>query len=807
LTLSLDIPPTLAASFLDWLLGLSRLSAGDDRAELGWRYPLPGWVWLLVIAGAVLLAGWSYSKLLGPRWGRIALAGLRAGIIVFIVALLAGPMLVVEDYRLEPDWLLVLVDRSASMAIPDVMPDGAAQPVSRDDSLRAALAKHPDLFGPDKLGRDRRVVWLGFDGATREMDAPKDASTLSPPVGQATALRTAIEQAMQRAVGRPISGIVLFTDGRSPQATGSDVVAKLKQQRVGVYPVPLGSRETPLNFSIVRIDAPERAYINDTVPVAVTIDRYPSDAVVDPARVTVRLIDEATGKTLDERKGSETDLSKAVRLMTETAAAGRQTWRVEVVYEPPDGATVTQRELLTADNSDTVGIELVDKPIRVLYVEGYPRWEYRYLKTLLIREKSIDSSMMLLSADRAFAQEGDSPITRLPMTLEELKPYDVVLIGDVPANYFSAEQLNVLRDHVSTNGAGVVWIGGEFATPRSYDNTVLEDLLPMRDPNAVTRVDPSLGSIVMRPEPLAAELNVLRLREDATPGSVKPGRGDVQWPANLPAFLWAQNIGRLKPTAEVLALSNELDGTQFPLITRLRYGGGQSVYIGTDETWRWRFGRGEHYFQQFWIQIIRMIGRERLQRRDDRVYLQVSHRSVQLQQTVQVTLHVRDALLVQRNLPKISVAVSKADDPTNRVLDRIDLTATAQTEATPTGQAAAREYSAQWQASVDGDLVLRVIQPGLDDLNIAEPMTVIHPDDERRQPATDHPRLETLAAETGGKIVSLTNLEELNTLIPKRAQRTANDDREALWDSPSALVMVLLLITIEWVGRKAIRLV
>jgi hypothetical protein len=84
---------------------------------------------------------------------------------------------------------------------------------------------------------------------------------------------------------------------------------------------------------------------------------------------------------------------------------------------------------------------------------------------------------------------------------------------------------------------------------------------------------------------------------------------------------------------------------------------------------------------------------------------------------------------------------------------------------------------------------------------------VIHPDDERRQPATDHPRLETLAADTGGKVVSLAKLDDLATLIPKRAQRTANDDREALWDSPLALIIVLLLLTVEWVGRKMIRLV
>ncbi len=809
-----SISPSLAASFFDWLLGLTRLSSGDSRAELGWRFGMDAWVWIIIILAVVLLSGWSYSKLQGSRTARLTLASLRALIILFIIALLAGPMLVVEDYRLEPDVLLVLVDRSKSMEIADVLTKGESKPMSRDQMLRDALAKNPTLFGEDKLGKDRRIIWLGFDGNTREIDAPvTDASsdpssppvlTLAPPQGQATNLRTAIEQSLQRAVGRPISGIVLFTDGRSPQATGSDLVTRLKQQRVGVFPVPLGSRETPLNFAITRVDAPDRAYVNDTIPVTLQLERTPANAPFDPARLSLRLIDPVTKRVLDERRGSDITFDNPMRLTTESAVTGKQTWTAIVEYETTADMPITQRELLTDDNPQSIEIELIDRPIRVLYVEGYPRWEYRYLKTLLTREKSIDSSLMLLSADRAFAQEGTSPITRLPMSMKEMEPYDVIIIGDVPASYFSSEQLEAMRDHVDKTKAGIIWIGGEQAMPRSYDNTVLENLLPMRDPGSVVRIDPSLGAISVVPQPIAAQLSVLRLREDLRVEGRT--RELISWPKDLPGYLWAQDIGALKPTAEILALSNDLEGVQVPLISRLRYGGGQSIYLATDETWRWRFGRGEHYFQQYWIQLIRMIARERLQRRDERVYLEVSHRTVQLEQTVQLTLHVRDVLLLQRNLPRISVGVARRDDPTGRIIERIELTAVTG-DKPGTSEELTREYTAQWRANVDGDLMLRVIQPGLDDLNIAEPITVLHPDDERRQPATDHPRLETLATDTGGKVIAASNLDELITLVPKRAQRTPNDDREALWDSPLAMILVVLLITIEWVGRKWIRLV
>ncbi|MEX2216689.1 MAG: hypothetical protein WD768_21425 [Phycisphaeraceae bacterium] len=813
-------PTTLAAGPMDWLLGLSRLTTGDPKAELGWRFPLEALEWAAIIIVAALFAGWSYSKLMGPRKARYTLATLRALLIVFIAALLSGPMLVVEDYRLDPDWLLVLVDRSASMTIRDVIEDpgtGASStraggPETRDEALRRALGKHAALFTPERLGKDRRIVWLGFDSSTREIDAPgrpsadaKGLATLPPADGSSTAIRTAIEQALQRTVGRQVAGIVLFSDGRTPQSTGPEVITRLQQHRIGVYPVPLGAEQSPLNIAIARVDMPERAYINDTVPVTVTLDLFPADAPVESDRLTVRLIDKQTGKTLDERSGRDVNINKPIRLLTESKLAGKQTWRVEVVYDAAPDAPVAKRELMTDDNSEEATIELIDRPIRVLYVEGYPRWEYRYLKTMLMREKSIDSSMMLLSADRAFAQEGDSPITRLPVSSEELRPYDVILIGDVPATYFSAEQLAQMRDHVAINGAGIIWIAGEYSMPRSYDNTTLEDLLPMTNPAAVQRVDPALGPILMRPQPLAEALNVLRLRSNPE-ADLRTRATTAAWPKDLPAFEWAQDIGRLKPTTETLATSQDLGTAPIPLVTRVRYGAGQSIYLASDETWRWRFGRGELYSQQYWIQLIRLIARERLQQRDDRVYMQVSHRRVEPAQTVIVKLVVRDPLILQRNLSKISVAVSKADDPSQRVLERLDLTQTGEADPNrPAGEV--REYSAQWQPSAAGDLTLRVIESGLDDLGITESIDVVHPADETRQVATDHGRLKALAEATGGQVVNLNELDSLATLIPSRAQRTENDIREPLWDSPLALILVLLLITAEWIGRKAIRLV
>jgi uncharacterized membrane protein len=797
--------PILASSWVDGLFGLSRVSWSDPRAALSWSHELPAWLWVVLVLGVVLLAVWSYQRLLGPRPARVALGVLRALIVLLVIALLAGPTLVVRQEHVEPDWLLVLVDRSASMGIQDMVQDqgGSQALVTRDDALRAALQQHAAVFGDEQLGKERRLLWLGFDSGTFQLASGAGAVELPQPQGQGTSLRTAIEQALQRAAGRPISGVVLFSDGRSPQRTGADVVRRLEQQAAAVFAVPLGSQHTPLDLAVAQVDAPDEAFINDTVPVTVWIDRYPADGAVDPARVKVRLVDRGTGHTLDEKPASEAGLDQPVRLSAASAQVGQQQWRVELVYDQPPEGSILDRELILENNRRDVDVELIDRPVRVLYVDGYPRWEYRYLKNLLVREQSLESSVLLVSADRGFVQEGDVALTRVPNTARELEPFDVIVIGDVPSSYFSPQQLTLLRDHVATRGAGLLWIAGQWNTPRSYENTALATLLPMRRAAVVDRIDANLGPLVIKPTPLAESLNVLALR--SAPG--KPV--DPNWPAALPGLLWVQSLGELKPAVESLADVRVSENIVGPLITRQRFGTGQSVYVASDDLWRWRYGRGDQYYDQFWTQLVRMLGRSRLQQEGPRVRLAVSTRQAGLDQPVIVTLKIDDPLLAKRDLPRIAVAVIRPgpDGAGGATVERLELLPVTPAAGEPgSTPSEAREFRALWRPTVSGKLMLRVVEPALDDLNITQPVEVIRPDDELRHPLPDHDRLAQLASQTGGAVVSLEELPELARLVPNRARRTPNDIREPLWDTYLALGLVVGLLAAEWIGRKLVRL-
>ncbi len=784
--------------FVRWLLDLDVIPADAEGLRLVWERPLAAWVWVLLIMSAALLAAWSYSRLMGNRRGRIVLAATRFVLVVMMLAVLSGPMLELPRETVEQDWVLMLVDRSASMAIQDVAADDSADADtarrSRDEQLRELLAEHGPMW--EQLAETRHVVWLGFHDGVFDLvgaDGTGPAGLpveLDEPDGTRTRLDAALQQALQRAAARALSGVVIFSDGRTIDPPSRASIRRLRSEKVGVFTIPLGSAEPLGDLAIRRVDAPRRAFVRDKVPVIVELDQLGTAAAGATATVTLVDMDNPDVVLDSVELTAGLDVTDRVTLTAEPMLAGEATWRVIVETDPSD--------LIADNNVKTFVIELIDRPLNVLYVDGYPRWEFRYFKNLMIREKSIESSVMLLSADRDFAQEGNQPITRLPRSPEEFAPFDVIVLGDVPGSFFSPEQLDMIQDHVALRGAGLLWIGGGRYTPRTYAGTALADLLPLRGALSLAPIGVPVNMV---PTTLAARLGLLRLTDDA----VEPWPKVLADPASGWSRLsWAQRIepGRLKPTAEVLAETlHEFRGTRLPLVIQMRYGAGRIIYVATDEIWRWRYGRGERFPDRFWLQIIRRLGRESLAGSQDVATLDVSPRRLTTTQVMLVELELFDARLFDDLRDSIRAVVETAD---GRPVADLQLRRT--DPRSESGRGRPVSFAATWRPGVTGQLRVRVDDPALDGARMTVPVEVFTPDDELRRPETDHMLLATLSAETGGRTLPPEDLGRLASLLPNRSVTTINPLTERIWDTPLVFTLILLVIACEWIGRKVIRL-
>ena len=790
-------------TLVDWLVP-GDVPSDTSAVSLVFERPLPAWAWLMVALGAVVIAVWSYRRLQGAakplsRALRTALVVLRSASILLLALLVSGPSVRFERTRVEPDRLVVLVDRSRSLTIADA-PGGGTREDQLARTLRGAEGVLAEIAGAgaasapaaagagDGLGVGKELDVVGFSGGAFSLPAQgvRIADALGAAEGERTDLDAALRQAIARSAGKPLSGVLLLSDGRSTVPVSPETLRLLERDSVRVYPVALGSSERVGDAAIVATAQPARAFVRDRVPVEVRIDR---GALVDASAggLAVRLVDTETGAELarkdvpaGEAGASGSAGEQVVVLDASSDVAGARKWRVELV-----GA---RADLVRENDVRDLSVEFIDRPLRVLYVEGTSRWEYRYFKNLLTREKDVESSIMLLSADRDFAQEGNMPIARLPRTKEEFAKYDLFVFGDVPSGFFSPDQLAIIRSEVSERGAGLLWIAGERSTPSSWEATPLADLFPFRPPLAL---EPRVGASVIRPTSVAERLGVLRLSDDGDGWPDVLTSTEVQWPR----LRYVQGVprSRLKPTAEVLAEAEGVGAAASEpsaAVTRMRFGAGEVVFVATDEIWRWRYGQGERYPERFWIPLVRLLARESLVKGDERATLAVEPARVAPGESVVVTLRFADEESAEQSAASLPVEIVAADGtPVGRVelvREGGSATATLPVEKVGAFRAVAAD-PAFGRASAAFEVVRR--------------------DDELRRGDTDHEALAEIARRTGGQMLDASSLADLARILPRRARETDESVLRALWDTPAALALLLTLLGLEWIGRRLLRLV
>ncbi len=754
---------------LNRLFGLEGLGFGTPDAELAFERGLPGWAWVMLALAALALAWWTYRRLPGSRPVRTGLGIVRGITITLLVLVAAGPQLRLEQMRTERDRVFVVMDRSASLSVPDA-PGGVTRAEQANDALDRARPALASLAERSELaylvfGSDARVV--APDATAREADEP------------ATRLGGALAAALESARGGPIGGIVLLTDGRTTDTIPPAVLRRLEGERVPVFGVPLGSPDPVRSVAIDQTESPGVAFAEDAVPVRARI--VWSGAAPDALRA--RLVDRASGAVLDERP-VDTDASDDsgpgawVTLTTTPDRAGTQDLEVVLV-----GVTDDTDE---SDNAARVPIEVVDRPIRVLYIDGHPRWEHRYVKNLLIRERSIDSSVLLLASGRRYAQEGDTIIARLPVSPEEWAEFDVVILGDLSPDLFGGEQLAQLTEHIAQRGAGLLWIGGAGATPDAWHESPAADLLPVRPGTLAAWAEP----VTMISTPEADRLGVLRTDDAGRGWNERLSDPDAGWTL----LRWAQRLetAQLKPGVSVLAeATGAQTGQTAPVVVTMRFGSGRTAYVGTDEIWRWRYGRGETIPERFWIPIVRMLARGRVAASLGPGVLSVTPERPEPGTPALIELEVFDQAVIDRLPERVTARVIRADGR----------------EASVTLRGEGTTRSGVWTPDSPGSVRVELGAGTPELVGLSARALVVEPGDERRNLDADHELLADLSQRTGGRLVAWDETDRLAEWVPNRSRIHAGTPIvETLWDRWAVLIALIGLLSLEWVGRRLARL-
>ncbi len=761
-----------------------------------WREIVGSATWnVLLLASAAAGVIWVYRRDARSRASRIVLASLRGLALALLIALLNRPMLTLGQNRVESSVLAVMIDDSLSMMVPDAGSAGeprgrleaAVDLLSRDDgAMLRELAKTHEIR-LYRFGADAAAVGGFAGGATGGDDAALAAIKALAPTDPGTRLLPSIQSVLDDLQGRRLAGVVVLSDGRpSPAEPVGPELEAIRRYNVRVFPVAMGTEKPPKNIELSSVVAQDDAFAGDIVNVKVGV-RF--RGYETGQRVVIKLRDKSTGAALLDADGHPAEATATARdaggaAEVELQFKARAPGPLDVLVE----ATPLPGELDAGDNSRVARISILDANIAVLYVDGYPRWDYRYIKNEMMRDKSVKISCLLTSADPSFAQEGDRPIRRFPESMDELLDYDVVLFGDVDPRQFTDAQLQMIGDFVAGKGGGFGMVAGPKYSPRAYRNTAIESILPVTIADVPHGAPKSIVEgfrPVVTPEGLAG--SIFRFVADPSanrefllrrwqplfwhcPGvAAKPGVGEV----------YAEHPTDIGP-----------DGRKAPILVLGRFGAGRTMFSAIDDSWRWRFYTGEGVFDTYWVQQLRYLARGRkLGQR--RVALAASRSGYELGERITVTLRILDPQLSRQLPDRIGVELLLSESA--QALSRLEL-------VRQTGQGDL--FAVSWSADRVGRFSLRVPAPapGVEAMDL--PITVAAPALELADARMDRELLERLAAQTGGAVVEPADADRLAAMIPSAAKVIPVETTRAIWNAPLALALFALLLTAEWVMRK-----
>jgi uncharacterized membrane protein len=702
-----------------------------------------------------------------PRIGHaVAIWAMQAAFVALVLLLLWQPALVVAELNSQQNIIAVVVDDSRSMGIVDS--NGSTREAAAKGALEGGL-----LAGLQKRFQTR-VYRLGSQLAS--VDDPQKIAPTEP----ATHISDGLKQFITETSDLPIGAILLLSDGGENTAgiggsgISADTLQTLRNRRLPVHAVGFGREEAAHDVEIEDVSVPPSATANARIGATVTLTAH--GYAGQKAKLTVRDGEAA----LTER---QITLLADGRVQAEplffpigTAGAKSLTFRIE----PLSG------EENVANNAVTRPILVSDAKRRILYVEGEPRWEYKFIRRAEDEDATVQLVSMLRTSENKIYRQGISNPTELadgfPVRAEDLFGYAGIIVGSVVADYFTPLQQELLREYVDRRGGGILFLGGRSSlSDGGWAASSMNALLPTFLPTGNHNFHRNAATVGLTAE--GVDSPITRLLDD-------PGKNAERW-KKLTYLADYEDAGAPKPGATVLADLNA-GRRKMPLLITQNYGHGRTAILATGGTWRWQMSEplGDTSHNLFWQQLLRWLVSES----PGPVVASMPNRLLMDEGHVQLTAQVRD-----RQFQKAADAhVTAHIIGPQGVNALIDLTPA---ENTP-GQ-----YQTEWTAEKPGTYLAEVIaeSPGNQAQELGRDVLTFQRDDgvaENFHAEQNRQLLEQLASDTGGRYWKPSELKNLPGDISYSEAGISVRSTKELWDMPIVFLLLLGLGISEWLLRR-----
>jgi uncharacterized membrane protein len=726
------------------------------------------WLWALALAAGIWWLYTTYRGIFERSQRRLTwfLFALRcAGIAALVLALLK-PVWVRRQDIVEPGRVPIVLDNSLSMSLPDATGQPRYQR-ARDaaDRLRADIAAQ--RAGP-RLAADL----FDINGLPLAQSLPEQ------PTIERTDLARALSQAAARLRSKPVTAIVLISDGIDN--SGRADMSAMQNSAVPIFTV--GFREDTdkarMDLAVRRVQAPTRIIVNNNVKVSVVVEKSGGPAAA---------------ATLAVKRGAEILAEQTIEL-----DAGRTERIANVVFTPKQAGrfvftaavAAPAGEKTLANNAALFPLQVDAEPIRVFYLEGFLRHEYKFLKNRL--EDDPDISLVSI-VRRANPERGTPGSGGELITDDRLAKFDVVILGDMEADYLTGAEYQALLKWVDQGHALLVLGGYRSFGPTGFRVTPLADALPV---------------VFADSEPYQNETPfTLTLTDEGLRHPIFEITGDRVKDAGLwnaaPALLGASLIKQTKPGADVLAVNPTLTAEDKPMtvVAVQRYGAGHAMVLAVDTTWRWSrltrvMGQADILFARFWSQTLRWLsGRARM---DERPLLTVHTDKPDYEVGKPVAIR---AVYQPRpdSLGKTAgIAVEVAGDNGQSVAVPV-LASSLEPEV----------FAGAFYPSIAGryQLLATLQLDGKPAANQATEFMVHGSGLELGDTRINKEQLQAIAGASGGLYVEIDDAASLAAKLPRKERRTLQVNRTEYWNSPALFLFFIAAVSAEWILRRRHHLV
>jgi hypothetical protein len=724
----------------------------------------PKWVLCLLLLAAAVALAWRISSHFkrGSQnlkyWQAAVIWLLESAVVCLILILLWQPAMVVAELKPQQNVIAVMIDDSRSMGITE---DG----VTREQRAKQVLQNN--VLAQLQAKFQTRLYRL--DGGVARFD---DLQQLGDATAPATHIGDGLKDLLAETKDLPVGGIILLTDG-SDNSGGIDreTIAALRNRHIPVYTVGFGAETVSPDVEIDDAIVAPRVAANSRLSAEVTFHQHGYDG--RKGTLSVRDGDHVLASR--EITFGSAGKIQSENLLFNAGAAGAKSLQFSINPQPG--------EVNRLNNAVTRPVNVESAQRRILYVEGEPRWEYKFIRRAEDDDPTVQIVSMLRTTENKIYRQGINDPKELadgfPTRPEDLFGYSGIIIGSVEAGYFTPVQQDLMRDFVDRRGGGLLWLGGHSSLADGvWSGSNLVDLLPVVLPNHKSTFHraPAYAELTSA----GADNLICRLIDD-------PDANAQHW-KKLPYLMDYQDAGIPKPGAAVL-LNMRAGGHAYPMLITQNYGRGRTAVLATSGTWRWQMSMplGDTSHQVFWQQLLRWLVADT----PGHVVASVPSRTLLDDGHVQLSADVRDEEYQPASDAKVEAHIIGPDG--------ISVTVAMNPVPETPGS-----FRADWTADKSGSYVAEITaQRGQTELG-RDVVTFLRADGVAENFHTEQNRdlLEPLAQQTGGRYWRPQDLGKLADDIPYSEAGITMRETKQLWDLPIVFLAILLARSAEWLLRR-----